>query len=354
MRKFVSSRSRKTGLAPGTLVHVGDKVHETTQITLFQYDEAQFTERAITDLNELRALKESPMPTWINIDSVHDASLLQQFGEAFGLHPLVLEDILHTDQRPKLEDYGEYLYIVVKMLSFTGETTSVEQVSLILGQEYVLSFQEEGKPGDVFDPIRKRLRNGGGRLRKQGADFLAYSLIDAIVDNYFVVLEQLGERIELLEEQLLNNPRPDTTQTIHHLRRELIFLRRSVWPLRELISAWQRSESALISETTRIYLRDLYDHTIQVIDTVENLRDMLTGMLEIYLSSVSFKMNEVMKVLTIIATLFIPLTFIVGVYGMNFDFLPELHWRWAYPVLWVIMIGITVVMLLYFKRKRWM
>ncbi len=354
MRKYVSPRSRKTGLAPGTLVHVGDKVHATTQISLFQFDEAQVAERAITDLNELQALRQSSTPTWINIDSVHDASLLQQFGEVFGLHPLVLEDILHTDQRPKLEDYGDYLYIVVKMLSFTGEITAVEQMSLILGKNYVLSFQEEGKPGDVFDPIRKRLRNGGGRLRKQGADFLAYSLIDAIVDYYFVVLEKLGERIESLEEQLLNNPQPQTLQTLHNLRHEMLFVRRSVWPLRELISAWQRSESALLSPTTRIYLRDVYDHTIQVIDTVENLRDMLTGMLDIYLSSVSYKMNEVMKVLTIIATLFIPLTFIVGVYGMNFDVLPELHWRWAYPVLWVIMIGITVVMLLYFKRKRWM
>jgi magnesium transporter len=226
-----------------------------------------------------------------------------------------------------------------------------EQVSLILGSNFVISFQE--REGDVFTVIRDRIRTGKGRIRKAGADYLAYSLVDAIVDYYFVILEKLGEKIEGIEEELVTNPTPETLQTIHHLKRELIFLRKSVWPLREVISVLERGESALIQESTGIYLRDLYDHTIQVIDSIETFRDMVAGMLDIYLSSVSNKLNEVMKVLTIIATIFIPVTFIVGIYGMNFQYMPELGWRWGYPVVWLVIVVVVIAMVFYFRRKKW-
>jgi len=229
-----------------------------------------------------------------------------------------------------------------------------EQVSLILGPNFVISFQEEGKEGDLFEVVRERLRSSKGKLRKMGADYLLYALLDAIVDGYFVILERLGERIEVLEEELLANPSQLTLQNIHTMKREMIFLRKSVWPLREVISGLQRGESPLITETTGPYLRDVYDHTIQVIDAVESFRDMLAGMLDIYLSSISNRLNEVMKLLTIIATIFIPLTFIVGVYGMNFKLMPELEWRWGYPAVWLVMVVVAGLMLAFFRRKRWL
>ncbi len=353
-KRFVLRRSPKAGLPPGTLVHIGERTREITRISILDFDDGALREQEVHAASECRAFKDSPSTSWINVDSVHDVELLREFGQDFSLHPLVLEDITSTDQRPKLEDYGEYLYIVVKMLTYKDEALTVEQISLVLGATFVLSFQEQGKPGDVFDPIRTRIRSGAGKIRKRGADFLAYSLIDAIVDNYFLILERVGDRLEALEDELLTNPSQVTLAAIHHLRREMIFLRRSVWPLREMLSALQRGESKLVQRGTQVYLRDVYDHTIQVIDTIENLRDVLQGMFDIYLSSVSQRMNEVMKVLTVIATVFIPLTFIVGVYGMNFEYFPELKWRWGYPALWGIMIGIVALMLVFFKRKKWL
>jgi magnesium transporter len=353
MGRFITRGPKKAGLPPGSLIPMVVKTQDKTNITLFHYDESRCAEREAVTAEECFPLKETTTVCWINVDSVHNAEVMKRLGEAFNLHPLVLEDILNTEQRPKLEDYGDYCYIVLKMLTYSSESIISEQVSLILGKNYVISFQEAGKPGDVFDPIRKRLRNGGGRIRKQGADFLAYSLMDAIVDQYFVILEAISERIEILEEELVNNPVPETVNAIHRLRREMIYLRRSVWPLREVVNSLYRGELALMTPATHIYLRDLYDHTVRVIDTIETLRDLLSGILDIYLSSVSYRMNEIMKVLTIIATVFIPLTFIVGVYGMNFDFFPELHWHWAYPILWIIMTGVALAMLVFFRRKKW-
>jgi magnesium transporter len=279
---------------------------------------------------------------------------MEKLGECYGFHPLVLEDILNTDQRPKMEDYGDYLYIVLRMLSYNDKSTQIEteQVSLILGPNFLFSFQEN--QGDVFDPVRERIRTGKGRIRKMGADYLAYALLDLIVDNYFMIMEKLGETIEFLEEKLVAQPVPETLQTIHQLKRELIFLRKAVWPLREVIGGLQRGELTLIKEATRVYLRDVYDHTIQVIDTIETFRDMISGMLDIYLSSVSNRLNSVMKVLTIIATIFMPLTFLAGIYGMNFKYFPELEWRWSYPVFWLVSLLISVSMLLYFKKKNWL
>jgi magnesium transporter len=318
------------------------------------YDEAHFQEKEIKTIEECFLFKDKPTVTWINIDGLHQVEILEKLGECYGLHPLVLEDILNTDQRPKMEDYGEYLYIVLRMLNYNDKSSEIEseQISLVLGPNFVFSFQE--REGDTFNPIRDRIRNSKGRIRKMGADHLAYTLLDSIIDNYFIILEKLGEKIEFLEEEVVTQPGPETLQTIHHLKREMIFLRKGVWPLREVISGLERGESSLIKESTGIYLRDVYDHTIQTIDTIETYRDMVSGMLDIYLSSISNRLNAVMKVLTIIATIFMPLTFLAGIYGMNFKYMPELEWRWGYPAIWFAVVLISVSMLIYFKRKRWL
>jgi len=324
-------------------------------LTFINYENnAPIKEYQAPAFNEDMAFMNTPGVTWLDIDGVHQNEVLETVGAHAGLHPLVIEDIHNTYQRPKVEDYEDYLYIVLKMISWDGDSTEIqaEQVSLILGQNYVLSFKED--PGDIFDSIRTRLREGKGRLRKLGADYLAYSLLDQVVDHYFLVLENLGEKIEDLEEKLVTNPDASTLQTIHHLKRELIFLRKSVWPLREAISSLERGESPLFQPETLVYLRDVYDHTIQVIDTIETFRDMVSGMLDIYLSSVSNRLNEVMKVLTIIATIFIPLTFITGIYGMNFTNMPELQWPWGYFMVWGVMLITFIGMLIFFKRKKWL
>jgi len=354
MARVTKGRSKKAGLPPGTLIHIGARKVQETKITILDYDENQFHEREVKAIEECFIFKDQPTVTWINMDGLHQTEILEKLGECYGLHPLVLEDILNTEQRPKMEDYGDYVYVVVKMLHDKGKKGQVEaeQVSLIVGPNFVFSFQESG--GDVFDPIRERIRSNKGRLRKMGADYLAYSLLDAIVDYYFVILEKLGERVEFLEEELVTNPKTQTLQEIHHLKSEMIFLRKAVWPLREVIGVLERGESPLIQKATSVYLRDVYDHTIQAIDTVETFRDMVSGMLDIYLSSVSNRLNAVMKVLTIIATVFMPLTFLAGVYGMNFKHMPELEWRWGYPLIWAVMIGIAVVMLIQFKKKKWL
>lgn len=352
--RIIQKRQRKVGLPPGTLVYTGDNKTETVRIAIIDYDEAQFQEKETKNVEECFPFKDKPTVTWINIDGVHQVDIIEKIGEHFGLHPLVLEDIVNTGQRPKMEDFVDYLFVVLKMLHYDEKEKAVraEQVSLILGSNYVISFQET--EGDVFDPIRERIRMERGRIRKMGADYLAYSLIDEIVDNYFVILEKLGEKIEDMEDALITNPTPETLQAIHGLKREMIFLRKSVWPLREVISRLERWESPLIDKSIAIYLRDVYDHTIQVIDAIETFRDMLSGMLDIYLSSVSNRMNEVMKVLTIIATIFIPLTLIAGIYGMNFKYMPELEQPWSYPVVWLIMLVVGIVMVIYFRRKRWL
>ena len=352
--KVVKKRSSKAGLPPGTLVYVGEKKVEEIRITFIDYDEQFFQEKQVPSIEECLKLKDTPTVSWINIDGLHDIELLEKLGKGFDLHPLILEDILSTVQRPKFEDYEKHIFIVLKMLSFNQDSQSVEaeQVSLILGANYVISFQE--RIGDVFETIRERIRNSKGRIRKMDPDYLAYSLLDAIVDSYFDILEKIGEKIENMEEDVVGNPTERTVQQIHSLKREMISLRKSICPLRELIRALQTSESSLINESTDIYMRDVYDHTIQIIDTIESFRDMVSGMLDIYLSSISNKMNAVMKVLTIIATLFIPLTFVAGIYGMNFEYMPELKVRWAYGAVWLVMITIAVIMLFYFRRKKWL
>lgn len=354
MSRFMKRASQKIGLAPGTLVHVGEKKTEEVRLTLIDYDATHFQEKAIKAIEESFPFKEEPTVTWINIDGLHEVGVIESIGQHFGLHPLVLEDIVHMGQRPKMEDFEEYLFIVLNMLRYDQEDDQVkaEQVSLVVGPNYVLSFQE--RPGDVFNGVRERLRKGKGRIRKAGSDYLAYTLLDAVVDEYFLILETVGEKIEVVEEELVVNSTRETLQNIHDMKREMIFFRKQVWPLRELVNGLSKGESSLIRESTGIYLRDVYDHTIQIIDTIESFRDMLSGMLDIYLSTISNKMNEVMKVLTIIATIFIPLTFVAGIYGMNFKYMPELEWRWGYFMVWGVMVVILVSLVGYFKRKRWL
>ena len=354
MQKHFKKRSEKGGLPPGTLVYIGEKKVEKVIITVFNYDSEQYEEKELKSIEECFPYKDRPNVTWINMEGIHQAEIMEKIANHFGIHSLVMEDILNTGQRPKMDDLEDYVYVVLKMLNYNEEDDEIdaEQISIILGQNLVISFQE--KERDVFEPIRERIRKNKGRIRKRGADYLAYTLLDSVVDNYFTILEKIGERIEFLEEELVENPSTQTLQEIHRLKREMIFLRKSIWPLREVISGLERGESSLIKETTVIYLRDVYDHTIQVIDTVETFRDMLSGILDVYLSSISNKMNEVMKVLTIIATIFIPLTFLAGVYGMNFRYMPELEWRWGYFTALFLMAVICIGMVIYVRKKKWL
>ena len=344
--------SKKAGLPPGTLIHVGEKRLEEVRISLIDYNEEKIEERELNSIDEGFPYMDKPEITWVNIDGLHDIDVINKIGTRFNLHPLVLEDILNTEQRPKLDDMEDYLFVVAKMIYYNpgDDRIKFEQISFVLWENFVLTFQED--TGDVFEPVRERLRKGKGRIRKMGADYLMYTLLDALVDSYYDVLEKVGDMVEDLEDELMNSPEPDTLQVIHSMKRELVFLRRSVWPLREIIGSLERRESNLIDEKTTIFYRDVYDHTIQVIDTIEACRDIVSGMMDLFLSSVSNRMNEVMKKLTVIATIFIPLTFIAGVYGMNFEFMPELKWHWGYPAVWTGMIIVGIVMFLWFKRKK--
>jgi magnesium transporter len=324
------------------------------KITVINYDQGEMSEAVVTSAEECAAFKHKATVTWINVDGIYDVDLVTRFGQVFGLHSLVVENILDTDQRAKMEDYGEYVYVVLKTLSSGDRRSEVEseQFSIILRQGVLLSFQE--REGDVFGPVRDRIRNGKGRIRAMGADYLCYALVDAIVDHYFVICERLGERIEAIQDELIGDPSPRRLRELHDLRRQVLQVRRSLWPLREVVGALARGDARIISEPTEAYLRDVHDHIVQVVDTVETFREALGSMADIYLSSISNRMNEVMKVLTIIATIFIPLTFVAGVYGMNFQHMPELSWRYGYLGVLLVMASVAAVMMLYFKRKGWL
>jgi magnesium transporter len=352
-RKLIQTRSGKRGLPPGTPIYVGEAAGLPPDITVFDYDADKVLEERVGSIEECFPFRDKPSVTWINIDGLQNVQVIGALAERFGLHPLVQEDVVNTDHRPKVEDFDDYIFIVVKMMQWdaANEEATIEQVSLVLGENFVISFQE--RPGDVLEAVRGRIRAGKGRIRRMGSDYLAYSLLDAIVDGYFAVLERRGEQVELLEDELISRPGPETLKTIYQLKRDGLFIRKSIWPVREMVAGLERLESPLVGDGLSAYLRDLYDHTIQVIDTTETLRDMLSGMLDTYLSSVSNRMNEVMKVLTIVATIFIPLTFIAGIYGMNFKAMPELEWRWGYAGALLLMVAVAVGMILYIKRKKW-
>ena len=350
---FHKKRSVKTGLPPGTLVHIGESSDKDVHIAVIGYGPDGVEESEYSDIDQYLQSPCDYGVVWVNVEGVHDIELIRSLGEKHLFHPLVLEDIVNTVQRPKVEDYDDYLFIVVKMLRPTdnGDFSS-EQLSIILGPNYLFTFQECA--GDSFDSVRDRLRNSKGKIRTLGADYLAYALIDAVVDGYFSILESFGERIVDVEEQLTLTPDLQALHLINNMKKEIIFLRKSVWPLREAISFLERGDSNLLQDTTRVYFRDIYDHTVQVIDTVETYRDLLSGMLDLYLSSVSNRTNEVMKFLTVIGTIFMPLTFLVGVYGMNFKHFPELEWNNGYFALWGVMVAIALVMVAYFRKKHWL
>lgn len=327
-------------------------------ISVITYDASGAHEKTVTQIKDCVPPKqehgeEQPAVTWIDISGYLSPETLYPLGEQFNLHPLLLENLLTPNQRPKIEDYDKRVFVVLRMLRYNEKTRQIEdqQASIILGPGWVLSFEDEA--WSVFNAVRSRIKNGGGRIRRMGSDYLAYALLDAIVDNFFIVLEKLGDRVEVLEDAVVLHANPHTLSAIHHLKRELLFLRRSTWPLREVLSSLQRGESPLISEQILVYLRDVHDNTLQVIETVESFRDIVTGTLDIYLSSASNRMNEIMTVLTIIATIFIPLTFITGIYGMNFHWMPELSWHYGYFWALGLMVLVALGMIAYFKHKKW-
>lgn len=342
--------STVAGASPGTLVHVGERKLETTRIEVFRYAPDVCEEKVVGSIEEAAAIANKGGISWIGIEGLHDTELVQQVGRAFRLHDLLLEDVLNTQQRPKFEDYGDYRFIVLKMLNLLGEVIEPEQLSIILLPNAVITFQE--RSGDSFDTVRDRIRNGKGRIRTMGADYLAYSILDRVVDDYFVIGDRVGEEIEGLEQELSAEPRPDALKKIHRVRRVLILLRKSIWPVREIVGNFLKGDPLIHVESLPFY-RDLHDHAFQVIDLIESFRDVTGGLLDLYLSMISYRTNEIMKVLTIIATIFIPLTFIAGVYGMNFDYMPELRSPWGYPAIWAVMIGIGGGMLAWFRKKGW-
>ena len=353
-KRVMKRRAKKAGLPPGSLVYLGDKSHATTTITLFDYVDGHLTEREISQPDECAPFKESATVTWINLDGIQNIAVLEKIGKQYDLHPLVMEDILNTDQRPKIEDHEHYLYVVLKMLSYNDaeQEISIEQLSLVLGNNFVLSFQD--KPGDVLDPLRERIRQSKGRIRKLGADYLLYAIMDAVVDHYFVVMEKLGEKIEQIEDIVAVRPKQDTLQQIHRLKREMIVLRKAVWPLRELITSLRHDDTPLLTETTSIYFRDLNDHIVQIIEGIEAYRDMLSSMLDVYLSIMSNRSNGVMKVVALFSAIFMPLTFITGIFGMNFKDFPELEWKYGFQGTVILMVVLAIVMLMFFRRRRWL
>jgi len=355
MSRATKRRSKKVGLPPGSLVYTGDRKVESVKITVIDYDEDHFQEHEVKSVEECFEYKDKPTITWINIESIHRADIIESIGKCFGIHPLVLEDVMSTGQRPKMETYEGYVFIVLRMLKYSERKSEVEdeQLSLIAGQNFVISFQEAGFEGDVFDPIRVRIREGKGYIRKMKADYLAYVMIDVIVDNYFTIIEKLEDKTEQVEESVLANPSPRTLQEINLLKRKLVFIRKTLWPLREAISILERGESEVFSANTILYLRDVHDHTVQLIDTIDSLREIVSDMTNVHLSNISNRLNEIMKVLTIISTIFMPLTFLAGLYGMNFVHMPELKWRLGYPILLLVMVSIGISMVIYFKRKKW-
>lgn len=344
----------RPGSFPGAVVFVGEQRLAKVQIDVIHYDGHGWSEELDVSVRSCADVVRQDSITWMNVSGVHDVDLVERLGECFGIHPMTLEDIANTTQRPKVEEFPGYVFMVLKMIAFNEDTQNIdiEHVSAILGDHFVISFLEDD--GDVFDAVRDRIRASSGRIRWMKADYLAYSLLDAVVDHYFLAVERMGDIIEEVDDRLLEDPHPGDIKEIHGLKRSILSLRKAVWPIREELATICKSESTLLTTESRVFWRDLYDHCIQIIDLVETHRDILGGMHDTYLSTLSHRMNEVMKVLTIISTIFIPLTFIAGVYGMNFKEMPELQWRGGYYSVWAVMIVISASLYLFFRRKQWL
>ena len=351
--KKKSRPSRKIGLPPGSIVYLGEQKVEKVKITLTEYDENEYETYEIKSADEIEPFTDTPRVTWVNVCGLHETNFLKEIGERFKIHPLVLEDILNTDTRPKIEITDDYLFTVMKLFIYNAEQEifEPEQVSFILGRNFIFSFVEKGD--EIFNPVRDRIAGQLGKIRKRASDYLLYALMDIVVDYYFLVLEKIEERIESLDDEAINEPEKTLAEKIYNLKNLLLLLRRSVTPMREIVNQLIKDEGDLLEESIEPYLRDLYDHVIHISETLEVQREITTGLMETYLSMMSNKMNEVMKVLTVIATIFIPLTFIVGIYGMNFKYMPELDVPWAYYAVWGVMTSVVIGMVIYFRRKKW-
>lgn len=341
------------GLPPGSLVHIGNNIVENVEIELIEYNQTLHTEIQLDTIEEATACLENKHVSWININGISDTKLIGEVGKIFNLHPLLLEDVLNTEHRPKTEEFESYIFCTFKMLSKAEDSLEIEseQISLVLGTDFVLSFQE--KKGDVFDPVRQRIKVGKGLSRSRKADYLVYMLIDIVVDNYYEILEDISEKIEELEERIFEQTEEKQLSEVQTIKKTITNLRKTINPLKEMVSGLIKSPSTLIHDHTKDYFRDVQDHLIQLVDNLETYREWNAELKDIYLSSLSNKMNQIMKVLTIISTIFIPLTFIAGIYGMNFQYMPELSYPYAYPLVWGFMLIIFLVMIYYFRRKKW-
>lgn len=353
VRKIVP-KSAKRGSIPGTIAYVGKPRTEEIKIDLIEYSETAISELSVETPDKLRDLLKSPAMKWIRINGVHDPDLLKQIGEIFNLNHLDLEDIANTTQRPRIEEHDNYIFLVFKLLQLDPETNdiTIEQVSIVLGKNYVISFHETDPA--IFEPLRQRILSGKGRVLKMKSDYLAFTIADVIIDQYFNLLDDIGDNIEEIEEELIFSPGKSSQDAIYRMKRRLIYVKKTIWPVRELINSLQRSDHPFMRNESRMYFRYIYEHTIQIIETIESLRDITSGMMDLYLSSVSNKLNEIMKVLTIFSALFIPLTFLAGVYGMNFKYFPELEWHKGYFIFWAICAILASFMIFFFKRKKWM
>jgi magnesium transporter len=339
------------GSAPGTLIVDPQSPRPVIHVLAYRRDE--FLEREVADPQELRRILDTWSVVWVNVDGLGDIGLIQRIGEVFRVHRLALEDVVNRHQRSKMEQYGEHHFIVTHMVEWHDQHLVSEQLSMFLGENFVLTFQER-PGGDCFGQVRERIRNRIGVLRDSAVDYLAYSLLDAVIDHYFPLLELYGERLEQLEDKIVLHPVQSLIAEIHDVKRELLYLRRLIWPQREMINSLVRDPIPLITAETRIHLRDCYDHSIRIIDLVETYRELSSDLMDLYLSSLSQRMNEIMKVLAVISTIFMPLTFIAGVYGMNFDVMPELRWKWGYPASLIVMLLVSLALLVFFRRKGWL
>jgi magnesium transporter len=349
----LKKKSEKTGFSPGTLVHIGEKKIEKTKISIMDYSPDQIREKEVAHIEECFPFMDEPSITWINIDGLHETELIEKIGHYFDVHPLILEDILHTGIRPKIEEFETFIYIVFKMLCYDEPTGEIldEQFSLILGTTFVISFQE--REGDIFDSLKDRIRNEKSRIRKKKADYLTYALIDTVVDNYFIILDILEDKIEALDEELFTSMSKETFHSIIQMKKKLIGVRKAVLPLRELINSIQKKDLSMIEESNMIFFKDIHDHVFQIQESIDTCRELVSGLHDTFLANANNKMNEIMKTLTITATIFIPLTFIAGIYGMNFKHMPELDWKWGYFGVWGLIIGVVAGMFYYFKKKDW-
>ncbi|HOJ50243.1 MAG TPA: magnesium/cobalt transporter CorA [Spirochaetota bacterium] len=352
MKKEKTDKRKKIGLPPGSLIYVGKNLKEKVTIEAFIYDEESYIETEIKKIDEIKSLKENKKTMWLNINGVHDIKIIEKIGEIFNLHPLLLEDVLNTTQKPKLDEYDEYIFLCCQMLSLDNEYNIIEEhISFVIGKNYVISFQE--RKGDVFDPIRDRIRFNKGKIKKMKADYLAYCLLDVLIDNYYLITEKISDKIENVEDVIINETKEDLITDIYKIKKDVIIIRKYIWPLRTIIAKLRKNENGIINKSINIFLKDIYDHTVEILETIEIFREILSGLLEINLSAISYKMNSIMKVLTIISTIFIPLTFIAGVYGMNFENMPELKWKYGYFAALGLMLLVALIMIKYFRKNKW-